>query len=167
MPSIKHKEAGSFLLEALIGLLIFSMGALAMIALQANGIAAQTDAQYRIEAAKLVDQIIGNINAHATRATPALMQDALEDYALNTQTNANCNFSGGSLATAGSQADTDIPNWVTAITTTAATKLPGSTTAMQQILVDTGTYNKVTVTVCWQTASDTVARKHSVIAYVN
>ena len=43
---------------------------------------------------------------------------------------------------------------------------------MQQILIDNtaAAYNKVTVTVCWQTPKDIVnlvKRKHIVISYIN
>ena len=49
------------LLEALIAILIFSMGILAMIGMQAKSISFVTDAMYRSEASFLANEIIGQI----------------------------------------------------------------------------------------------------------
>lgn len=53
------KQTGVVLIEALIGILIFSMGILALIGLQAVALKATTQAQYRMEAQMLADQLIG------------------------------------------------------------------------------------------------------------
>jgi len=160
MSPIKKQQQGVFLLEALIGILIFSIGVLAMIALQANGIAAQTDAQYRIEAANLANQIIGDINLNISRQNAAATQAGLASFA-HQASGSNCNYSGTASTNA------LVTNWVNAITTDNATHLPGATAAMQQIIVDTGTFNRVTVSLCWQSPSDLQPRKHTVIAYIN
>lgn len=157
--SIKRNgQTGSFLIEALIGILIFFIGALTLIALQANGIAAQTDAQSRIEAANLADQIIGQITIGANRSSDAAVQASVLSYAYNTTTADTCNYSGGLAAT-----NAAIDAWNAAVDA----KLPSSTASMRQILVDTGNANRVTVTLCWQTASDASPRRHSVVAYIN
>ena len=49
------------LLEALIGLLIFSVGILAVIGLQALSIKSVADAKYRADAAMLANELIGNV----------------------------------------------------------------------------------------------------------
>lgn len=49
------------LIEALIGLLIFSMGILALVGMQATAISQVSDAKYRSEAAYLADRMIGEI----------------------------------------------------------------------------------------------------------
>ena len=49
------------LLEAMIGILIFAMGILALIGLQARAISSTTDANYRSQASFLVSDIIGQI----------------------------------------------------------------------------------------------------------
>ena len=150
------KQGGVALLEALFGMVIFLIGALTMIALQANGIAAQSDAQYRIEAANRVDQIIGQISLEVDRSSVAATSASLATYALNAITNDTCNFSGGTLSAT-------VTAWASSI------NLPGSTTSMQQILVDTtaGAYNRVTVTVCWLAPGESVTRQHRVISYIN
>jgi type IV pilus assembly protein PilV len=54
-------QAGVMLIEALIGILIFSIGILAMIGMQGAAIRNTTDARYRSEASFLANQIIGQM----------------------------------------------------------------------------------------------------------
>jgi type IV pilus assembly protein PilV len=49
------------LLEALIAILIFSIGILGIVGLQATAVKQSTDARYRAEAALLADQLIGQM----------------------------------------------------------------------------------------------------------
>ena len=51
-------ERGGFLLEALVGILIFTLGVLGLFALQARAIGYTSDAQYRGEAAYLANAYI-------------------------------------------------------------------------------------------------------------
>jgi type IV pilus modification protein PilV len=174
----RHSQQGSFMLEALIGIVIFFLGVLTMIALQASSIAIQADSQYRTEAGNLVDQIIGEINLNSRDNTGLVNAGTLASFShqptgrtttcslLATDAAANtdcCNFSG--------QVSTNplVTAWVNAVSANTTTLLPGSTTARQQILVDTsaGAGNQVTVTVCWQGPKDGRPRVHRVIGYVN
>lgn len=52
-------QQGVMLLEALIGILIFSIGILALLGMQATAMRATIDAKYRSEAAFLANEIIG------------------------------------------------------------------------------------------------------------
>lgn len=54
-------QGGGFLLEALIGVLIFSLGTLGVIGLQARSIRHVNDAQYRSEAMYLANSVIGRM----------------------------------------------------------------------------------------------------------
>ena len=54
-------QAGVMLIEALIGILIFSIGILALIGMQGAAIRNTTDARYRSEASFLANQIIGQM----------------------------------------------------------------------------------------------------------
>lgn len=54
-------EQGMMLIEALIGVLIFSIGILAMIGMQATAMRATVDAKYRSEASFLANEVIGNM----------------------------------------------------------------------------------------------------------
>lgn len=63
----KRTQAGSTLLEALVAILIFSVGILAVIGLQAVAIGSVTDAKYRVDASAVAEQAIGEL--WATQAT--------------------------------------------------------------------------------------------------
>ena len=58
---IARSQAGVMLIEALIGILIFSIGILALIGMQGAAIRNTTDARYRSEAAFLANQVIGQM----------------------------------------------------------------------------------------------------------
>lgn len=180
MAAMKTKQAGAFLIEAMIGILIFFIGVLSMIALQANSIAIQNDSQYRIEAANLADQMLGQINLNVTRDANGNVNAAdllgfshratggtstCKLLATDAAADADCcNFSGTSSANA---LVTGLTGWVNNVTANTATRLPGATTAMQQIVVDTATANQVAVTVCWQGPKDGRPRFHRIIGYIN
>jgi type IV pilus assembly protein PilV len=53
------KQQGAMLLEALISILIFSIGILALVGLQATSISISSDAKYRANASLSANQIIG------------------------------------------------------------------------------------------------------------
>jgi len=55
------QQQGSMLLEALIAILIFSMGILALVGLQAASIKSVADAKYRTDASFLANQLIGEM----------------------------------------------------------------------------------------------------------
>jgi type IV pilus assembly protein PilV len=59
--SLHKTQSGVMLLEALIGILIFSLGILAMTGLQTMSITLATDARERAEAANFADQLVGKM----------------------------------------------------------------------------------------------------------
>lgn len=66
----RHKQAGVMLLEALIAILIFSLGILAIVGLQAASVKNAGDAKYRTDASLLANQLIGQMwVADRTQAT--------------------------------------------------------------------------------------------------
>ena len=71
-------QKGVMLLEALIGLLIFSIGILALIAMQSVAISQVRDSQYRVEANALAERMLGNLfvlgglNPAPTQATTVI-----------------------------------------------------------------------------------------------
>jgi type IV pilus modification protein PilV len=176
MKASRRHQTGSFLIEAVVGILIFFIGVLAMIRLQAESIAIQNDSQYRVEAANLADQMLGQINLNVTRDTNGNVNTAdllafghqptggtstcrllATDPAANTDC---CNFSGTASGNA------LVTNWVNR-NIAGTTRLPGATNTMQQIVVNTAAANQVTVTVCWQGPKDGRPRVHRVIGYIN
>lgn len=59
--AILKEQKGSAILEALMAILIFSIGILAIIGLQAASISNTTAAKYRIDASLLANQVIGQM----------------------------------------------------------------------------------------------------------
>ena len=58
---MRRTQSGVALLEALVGILIFSIGILALMGLQAQSIRNTVEAKYRNEAAYLANQVIGQM----------------------------------------------------------------------------------------------------------
>jgi type IV pilus assembly protein PilV len=82
---VPHRQGGVMLLEALVAILIFSIGILAVVGMQSTAIKNVTDAKYRNEAAFLADELsaqmwtdAGNIASYAysgTGTVPARLTD--------------------------------------------------------------------------------------------
>lgn len=158
-PSRPRDQSGMVLLEALIGILIFTIGVLGLIGLQASTISAAADAQYRGEAAQLAEQIISQVWLNTDRTSLATLQTSINTFRYNT-TGSNCAFSGGAADTT----NTVLSAWVTSVTSTAATRLPGTASGMLQVGVNTASNNLVSVTVCWQSPKDPLPRQHVIMA---
>lgn len=163
-PAGPELQRGVFLIEALLGILIFSLGILSLVAMQTAAVSAQSDARYRSEAANLADQIVNTLWLNLNRTSVATIQASLATFQLNaTGAVAGCAYTGGNPA-----ANADVTAWVNTVTA-GGTGLPGATTAMQQITVNTagGAYNQVTVTLCWKTPVDTTPHRHTLVSFIN
>jgi type IV pilus assembly protein PilV len=164
-----HRQHGMFLIEALISILIFSLGVLGMIAMSGKAVSAQSDAQFRTEASNMADEIAGQIaiRVNRTGATPAAIAAniaaSLPAFEHQTTSGAYCTFSGAVAPDPFIQGLVEQAGNLPAGTV----GLPGAGIAQQQILVDTATHNQVTITLCWQTASDVQMRRHTLVTYVN
>jgi type IV pilus assembly protein PilV len=169
----KTVQSGMALLEALIGILIFSLGILAMIAMQAASVNAVADAQYRIEAVNAANQLLSQIWVSVDRTNAAKTEASTEEslrkslLTFEHQTGgvpASCDFTGAPTSNA------TVKAWLDHLNTGGAGGapiLPGTKASMQQIEIDTGVSNRVTITLCWQAPNDTAPRRHTVVAYVN
>ena len=159
MKSISHKQHGVVILEALIAILIFSIGILGLIAMYANSTAQVGDAQYRIEAANHANQLMNEIWISADRRPDDLnLAASIASFAYNTGGGA-CVFAGGPPA---NQFVTDLLTRVTA----PGTGLPGTTPAQVQVLLNPAQNNQVQITICWQTPTDAgagVFRNHVLV----
>lgn len=153
------RQKGVFLIEALMGILIFSLGILSLVAIQTAAVSAQSDAQYRIEAANLANRMLSQIWLGIDRTNAGTIQASLAAFQ-HKPGGSNCNFSGTASAHA------EVTAWVSTVTS-GATQLPGATTAMQQILVNPGNFNSISLTLCWKAPLDAGPRKHTVATYVN
>lgn len=138
-----HRQSGAFLLEALIAILIFSMGILALVGLQAASISTVSEAKYRTDAAYHANRIIGEMWVDLAN---------LATYACDP-----CTTSSGNAKT---QA------WVADIQGSAEKGLPGVTDAANQpSIVVNG--NTVTVTLRWQVPRTSVVHNHVATAYIS
>jgi len=169
----KSNQKGVFLLEALIAILIFAFGILGIVALGATAINAQSDAQYRTEAAAYANEMASTIWTNVQRTpmpAPAVgyrvPSAALAAYQHNATASAlPCQYAGSASS------NPVVTSWVTKMQTINATSkgLPGAASKpqFQQILVDTAAFNQVTITVCWQGPTDAVPRRHTLVTNVN
>lgn len=137
-----RKQQGMSLLEGMLAILIFSVGILALVALQSTSVRATTDAKFRGDAGFLANQLIarmwtdfGNIGTYAH------------------------NTGGAACAFAGGGGNATLTAWVQEVQNT----LPGSAAAMQQVIV-TQPQNMVTINICWQ--SGTEVRSFSTVTQI-
>lgn len=141
MRSKKKSQRGVMLIEALLGILIFSIGILAIMGLQAISIKNTIDAQYRTEASFLANQIIGNM---------------WTECGLTCTTLGNYDTATGSGAT------------MTGWRNTVASRLPGVTAGGANSPTISVAGNTVTVTVFWQLpGTDSAVHNFSTIAQVH
>ena len=163
-------QRGVFLIEALLGILIFSLGILSLVAMQTAAISAQSDARYRIDAANLADQIVSEIWLNVNRPNPAnatASQASVAAFAHHPTVTATCNYTGAASASP------LVTAWAAAVTG-AGTGLPGVTASMLQITVapladalGNPAYSRVTVTVCWQAPIDAAPHRHTLVALIS
>ena len=127
------QQKGVMLLEALVGILIFSIGILAMLGMQAVGIRNTIDSKYRSEAAYLANEIVGqmwvdraNIATYDDTATANARRTAWnsEVTSLLPQDPANPTSTAPQITISGRQA-TVVVRW----------KRPGESTVSQYIMI--------------------------------
>jgi type IV pilus assembly protein PilV len=161
--SRRNDQAGFFLIEAMVALLIFALGILGLVAMGGTAVASQSDAQYRTEASAIADAIAGEIALNVNRlpGPPPLTSAQNKAASLlafaHQPAGGNCVFGGAPTANANVLAAANL-----------AQRLPGATPANQQILIGgPGTFNRVEITLCWRTANDNAMRRHTLVTYVN
>lgn len=147
----RRRERGVMLIEALIAILIFSIGILAVVGMQGVAIKNVTESKYRSEAAFLANELISNMWTDAGNVTPA-----------------NYNYPGSSYA--------KLVNWVAKVDTT----LPGTAAVRPRVTITPAppvvppavapVGATVQIELYWQLPEEASAglppRKHTVIASV-
>jgi len=128
------------LLEAFIAILIFSMGILAIVGMQASAIKNATDSRYRSEAAQLANELLGQMWVSDRVSTVA--NDPQPQLQLQT------NFQGGIGGTDGP--------FYTTWKANVQNLLPGALTNPPRVTVDPAT-GLVTVMVLWKAPSEAAA----------
>ena len=161
----RTRQEGVTLLESLVAILLFSIGLLALVAMFATSVAAAGDAQYRIEATNQAQALLQQISSAVARDLSGTV-DAADLALFAHQTTASstppCPFSGVQSG------KSIVSEWAAALSATGS-GLPGSSAATQQVVVDTGNFNQVSVTICWRTPTDptTSWHWHEVVAHIN
>ena len=147
----KNPQSGAVLMEALVSILIFSIGIIALMALQAVSIKNSIDAKYRSDASYFANQIIAQM--WVDRAN-------IDSYANYTSTVTSACTPGG---TASSLAN--VTTWATQL----AAALPGAVATKQSIVVSTPItgIREVTVMVCWKTPQSTVTNNFVTTTQIN
>jgi type IV pilus assembly protein PilV len=147
---LRSAQGGVMLLEALLGLLIFSLGVLALVAMQAVSISNVSNAKYRVDAAFMAEEIMNYM--WLADPTPTAMASAFV-------------YPGGNSPY--------LMNWVTRIQN-PATGLPGAGTYPPIIVIGGATclpppggcVTPVTVTIRWKAPDAIAPSNHIAIAYI-
>lgn len=135
-------QQGSVIIEALIAILIFSIGILGMIQMQAVSVNHVSDAKYRVDASFLANQIIGAM--WANRAS-------LATYACNPCTSVNGNA--------------DTQTWVMDVGVETAS---GFTPALPNPTANISIAgNMATVSLTWRPPQVTTAHSYTAIAQID
>lgn len=123
------------MIEVLVSLLVFSLGVLAMVALQATASRLASDARDRAVAVFMADQLLGRmlISDPTTAST----------FAHHPTGTTACSPSGAASSNA------VVTGWLAEV----ASRLPKADAAYQQVVVDAAT-GLVTVRMCWQNGND-------------
>jgi type IV pilus assembly protein PilV len=137
-----NAQTGSVLLEALVAVLIFSIGILAIVGMQTTAVKAASDAKYRSDASLLATELIGQMWV-SDRTNATLLT-----------------FQGGAGANGASY---------TAWLANVMAGLPGVTAAVNQPVVTVDAANVVTVRVNWTLPSEaagTPAHNYTIVAQI-
>lgn len=134
----RRVQRGFTLIEVLISVLIFSLGILGIVGMQATAIKMSTDAQQRAEATFLADQLLARllISDPATAASFAHRPDGITKCA----------------PTGAASTNPIVTEWLSEVKAT----FPRAVSDEQQINVSGVPANEVTVKLCWKNGeSDT------------
>lgn len=130
----RRRSAGFTMIEVLVALLVFSLGVLGLVAIQATATRMANDARDRAVATFLADQIFARMLISDPATATGFAHKATGTTA--------CNPSGAASTNA----------TVTAWLTEVAQQLPNAGSSLQQIVVTAP--NEVTVRLCWQNGED-------------
>lgn len=130
-----HRAGGFTMIEVLVSLLVFSLGILAMVSIQATAARMATDARDRAIATFLADQLLARMLISDPATALTFAHHATGDVACAPQGAASAN--------------PVVIAWLAEVTR----QWPNANTAEQQIVVDEDT-NQVTVRLCWQNGND-------------
>jgi type IV pilus assembly protein PilV len=140
---LRKGQSGVMLLEALIGILIFSLGILAMVGMQSMSIRLATDSRDRAEASNLAGQLVGQM---------WLNRAALASYQYP-----GTGTAPATLTTWIAQVNASLPN--------AAANPPIVTVGASPLGASAGL--QTTVTLRWNSPTDSTVHQYVMTAYIN
>ena len=160
-------QRGVALIEALVSILIFAIGVLALLGLQALGLKAASDGKYRADAAYLANQLVSQIWADDRFNVPNYTYNysCTVSGAAATSCTFSCNSATALTAGNVSSAPTFMQAWLNQL----LGHFPGGSIA--QVLVVTNppsawqvsaTYT-VGVSICWRMPSDPAGQYHNYV----
>jgi type IV pilus assembly protein PilV len=137
-------QQGVVLLEALIGILIFSLGVLALVAMQAVSISTVSNARYRTEAAFLANEIISEIWVDRGTAYSNV---------------------GNYVVTGNTAVGAPAQRWLAKV----QTQLPGTGTYPPEVAIITPATGgrQVTVTLRWKAPDALTPSNHVAVAFIS
>ena len=152
--NVRKTQSGVMLLEALIAILVFSLGVLGIVGMQASAIGASRDAKYRADAGLLVNELVGQMRS-GDRIGSTLQT----------------NFQGDGNQVGPTNVLTDGPLY-TAWQTRVATMLPGTVanppivTVVPGVVGPPATSSLVTITVFWGAPNDPLPHNYRVVVQI-
>jgi type IV pilus assembly protein PilV len=158
----RSAQGGMILIEALMAILVFSLGILGLVGVNALAAGTQSDAQFRNEANRLAERIVNEMWVNVNRTDEVTLAAAVATFSHRADVAACDTGSDGAAS-----ANPLVTNWVATVTGGGMAGLPGATARMQQIVVNAAAGNQVTVTVCWKAPADIAVRRHVVTTYIN
>jgi len=159
---IRAREEGVMLIEALIAILIFSIGILAVVGMQATAIKNVTESKSRSEAAFLAEELMAQMWMDQN-ISPAPVQVNTSNVNV-----ANYNYPGSGSVPARLGTISPPTGWIGRVTT----KLPGATTVLPKVTITNPTPSGATVKVeiFWQLPEEATLglppHSHTVIASI-
>lgn len=146
--ALRQRQSGVTLLESLLAILIFSVGILALVALQSISVKATTESKFRADAGFLASQLIAEMWTDLPGTTTG-------QYSINGGAAVgDCQFGGGA-------ASVKTNRWLT----TVKASLPGSRDDTIQVI--TGPNNLITINICWQPPGADAPRRYSAVTQIN
>jgi type IV pilus assembly protein PilV len=136
---IVSEQGGSVLIEALIAILIFSMGILAIVGLQATAIRSVSDSQYRVEASFLANRVVSDIWTNVAN---------INDYTLP----------GGTA--------NGLNTWLNEVQTRLPGATAGNAPTITIAANPSGGFI-ATIAIMWQSPGETAPHNYTTVAYIN
>lgn len=164
VPAHRQSQHGMMIIEALVAIMLVMLGIMGIAGLTAKSTTMAGQAQYRTEAGMFAEQVIQSISLSVDRSSNTTLATSLKEFEHQPSSTTACSFSGDTM-NEGSAPARVLRAARNAVQGVAG--LPGADEGGQQVIVDTANNNQVTVTLCWKSPTDEVARVFQTQAFVH